>query len=49
MSMLGLGAVTEFERDLLIERTQQDLIRAKAEGKSWVDPRPYGLSVPLVA
>lgn len=33
MNMQVLGAVAEFERDLLIERTQQGLIRAKAEGK----------------
>ncbi|MCK8654900.1 recombinase family protein [Pseudomonas umsongensis] len=33
MTMQVLGAVAEFERDLLIERTQQGLIRAKAEGK----------------
>lgn len=33
MTMQVLGAVAEFERDLLIERTQQGLKRAKAEGK----------------
>ena len=33
LTMQVLGAVAEFERDLLIERTQQGLIRAKAEGK----------------
>lgn len=33
MTMQVLGAVAEFERDLLIERTQQGLIRAKAGGK----------------
>src|SRR5450830_1347002 len=33
MTMQVLGAVAEFERDLLIERTQQGLIRAKAAGK----------------
>jgi putative DNA-invertase from lambdoid prophage Rac len=33
MTMQVLGAVAEFERDLLVERTQQGLIRAKAEGK----------------
>ncbi|WP_342653405.1 recombinase family protein [Pseudomonas sp. F3-2] len=33
MTMQVLGAVAEFERDLLIERTQQGLQRAKAEGK----------------
>ncbi|VEF12389.1 transposon resolvase [Pseudomonas fluorescens] len=34
MTMQVLGAVAEFERDLLIERTQQGLIRAKAAGKT---------------
>lgn len=29
-----LNAVAEFERDLLIERTQSGLARAKAEGKA---------------
>ncbi len=33
MTMQVLGAVAEFERNLLIERTQQGLTRAKAEGK----------------
>jgi putative DNA-invertase from lambdoid prophage Rac len=33
MTMQVLGAVAEFERDLLIERTQSGLRRAKAEGK----------------
>ncbi|KJZ38231.1 recombinase family protein [Pseudomonas fluorescens] len=33
MTMQVLGAVAEFERDLLIERTQQGLTRAKSEGK----------------
>jgi putative DNA-invertase from lambdoid prophage Rac len=33
MTMQVLGAVAEFERDLLIERTQSGLQRAKAEGK----------------
>ncbi|QCY09298.1 recombinase family protein [Pseudomonas sp. MPC6] len=33
MTMQVLGAVAEFERDLLIERTQAGLTRAKAEGK----------------
>ncbi|KAF4557062.1 recombinase family protein [Pseudomonas sp. CES] len=33
MTMQVLCAVAEFERDLLIERTQQGLDRAKAEGK----------------
>ncbi|WP_175796573.1 recombinase family protein [Burkholderia anthina] len=33
MTMTVLSAVAEFERDLLIERTQAGLSRAKAEGK----------------
>jgi len=33
MTMQVLGAVAEFERDLLLERTQAGLSRAKAEGK----------------
>lgn len=33
MTMQVLSAIAEFERDLLIERTQQGLMRAKAEGK----------------
>lgn len=33
MTMQVLAAVAEFERDLFIERTQQGLTRAKAEGK----------------
>jgi len=33
MTMQVLAAVAEFERDLLIERTQSGLSRAKAEGK----------------
>ncbi|WP_338807072.1 recombinase family protein [Pseudomonas chlororaphis] len=33
MTMQVLSAVAEFERDLLVERTQQGLMRAKAEGK----------------
>ena len=32
--MAVIAAVAEFERDLLIERTQAGLIRAKAEGKA---------------
>jgi putative DNA-invertase from lambdoid prophage Rac len=34
MTMQVLSAVAEFERDLLIERTQSGLQRAKAEGKA---------------
>jgi putative DNA-invertase from lambdoid prophage Rac len=33
MTMGVIAAVAEFERDLLIERTQAGLARAKAEGK----------------
>jgi putative DNA-invertase from lambdoid prophage Rac len=33
MTMNVLNAVAQFERDLLIERTQSGLQRAKAEGK----------------
>lgn len=34
MTMSVLSAVAEFERDLLVERTQAGLARAKAEGKT---------------
>ena len=34
MTMQVIAAVAEFERDLLVERTQAGLTRAKAEGKS---------------
>ena len=43
MTMGVLNAVAEFERDLLIERTQAGLKRAKAEGKTL--GRPSSLSV----
>jgi putative DNA-invertase from lambdoid prophage Rac len=33
MTMQVIAAVAEFERDLLIERTQAGIIRAKAAGK----------------
>ena len=33
MTMAVISAVAEFERDLLVERTQAGLTRAKAEGK----------------
>lgn len=33
MTMQVLSAVAEFERDLLVERTQSGLARAKTEGK----------------
>ncbi len=42
MTMQVLGAVAEFERDLLIERTQQGLMRAKAEGKKLGRPEATG-------
>lgn len=42
MTMGVISAVAEFERDLLIERTQAGLSRAKAEGK--VLGRPSALS-----
>ena len=42
MTMAVISAVAEFERDLLIERTQSGLKRAKAEGK--VLGRPSALS-----
>ena len=34
LTMNVLNAVAEFERDLLVERTQAGLSRAKAEGKT---------------
>ncbi len=42
MTMNVLNAVAQFERDLLIERTQSGLKRAKSEGKSL--GRPSALS-----
>ncbi len=42
MTMGVIAAVAEFERDLLIERTQAGLARAKAEGKAL--GRPSALS-----
>ena len=42
MTMSVINAVAEFERDLLVERTQAGLKRAKAEGK--VLGRPSSLS-----
>ncbi|WP_312463125.1 recombinase family protein [Comamonas sp.] len=39
MTMGMLAAVAEFERDLLVERTQAGLERAKAEGKALGRPR----------
>jgi hypothetical protein len=42
MTMQVLSAVAEFERDLLIERTQSGLKRAKAEGKKLGRPEAAG-------
>lgn len=42
MTMGVINAVAEFERDLLIERTQSGLARAKAEGKTL--GRPHSLN-----
>ena len=42
MTMAVISAVAEFERDLLIERTQAGLSRAKAEGRAL--GRPGALS-----
>jgi putative DNA-invertase from lambdoid prophage Rac len=39
MTMAVISAVAEFERDLLIERTQSGLKRAKAEGKTLGRPQ----------
>lgn len=39
MTMGVIAAVAEFERDLLIERTQSGLARARAEGKTLGRPR----------
>jgi putative DNA-invertase from lambdoid prophage Rac len=39
MTMGVIAVVAEFERDLLIERTQSGLARAKAEGKTLGRPR----------
>ena len=42
MTMNVINAVAQFDRDLLIERTQSGLARAKAEGK--ILGRPSALS-----
>ena len=39
MTMGVIAAVAEFERDLLIERTQAGLVRAKSEGKTLGRPK----------
>lgn len=41
MTMQVLAAVAEFERDLLIERTQAGLSRAKSEGKALGRPATF--------
>jgi DNA invertase Pin-like site-specific DNA recombinase len=41
MTMLVIAAVAEFERDLLIERTQAGISRAKAAGKQFGRPPGY--------
>jgi putative DNA-invertase from lambdoid prophage Rac len=41
MTMTVLAAVAEFERDLLVERTQAGLARAKEEGKRLGRPLTY--------
>lgn len=46
MTMGVINAMAEFERDLLIERTQAGLSRAKAEGKAL--GRPHSLSADKV-
>ena len=47
MTMSVIAAVAEFERDLLVERTQSGLARARAQGKTL--GRPLSLSVEQVA
>ncbi len=42
MTMQVIAAVAEFERDLLIERTQSGIIRAKAAGKRFGRPPVLG-------
>lgn len=39
MTMMVIAAVAEFERDLIIERTQAGLARAKAQGKALGRPQ----------
>jgi putative DNA-invertase from lambdoid prophage Rac len=41
MTMQVIAAVAEFERDLLIERTQAGLVRAKAQGKAVGRPSTF--------
>ena len=42
MTMGFIAAVAEFERDLLIERTQSGLARAKSQGKTLGRPQSLG-------
>jgi putative DNA-invertase from lambdoid prophage Rac len=42
MTMGVIAAVAEFERDLLIERTQSGLARAKSQGKALGRPQILG-------
>jgi len=44
MTMSVIAAMAEFERDLLIERTEAGLSRAKAQGKTF--GRPWSVSAP---
>lgn len=41
MTMAVIAAVAEFERDLLVERTQAGLCRAKAQGKTLGRPKAF--------
>lgn len=43
MTMAVIAAVAEFERDLLVERTQAGLLRAKAQGKKLGRPSKLNL------
>ena len=43
MTLTVLAAVAEFERDLLVERTQAGLARAREQGKRLGRPRSYDL------
>ena len=49
MTMAVIAAVAEFERDLLIERTQSGLVRAKSEGKTLGRPKVLSLEQELEA
>ncbi|MCG3644545.1 recombinase family protein [Pseudomonas putida] len=49
MTMQVLGAVAEFERDLLIERTAAGLERAKAQGKKLGRPAATGTTAQVQA